>query len=59
MAPSLDTQKLGFVFESRPDILNNIQKAAGKYSHPLNMYTMKLILSLKTHPRESVFSMKL
>lgn len=30
MGAKLDTQKLGFVFQTRPDILEGIQKAAGK-----------------------------
>ena len=32
MGAKLDTQKLGFVFQSRPDILQDIQKAAGKHA---------------------------
>jgi hypothetical protein len=30
MGKTLDTEKLGSVFGTRPDILQNIQKAAGK-----------------------------
>ena len=35
MAAKLDSQRLGLVFQSRPDILEGIKAAAGTHTHAL------------------------